>query len=130
MKAFVLTLALLTSSACKIAPSDDSGMHCLAVCLAEFVIRFVEPPESFQVLLSGEEFMNLSLACPDGIRAGGPANLGYECTDEGFRLQASDYIFPETLTISVDNGEEQILSPEWIEESLCGTECTSAQVEL
>ena len=130
MKAIVFPLAVLAMSACERAPSDDSGMNCLAVCLAEFELRFAEPPASFQVLLSGEEFMNLSLACPDGIRAGGPSNLGVECTDEGFVLQGSDYIFPETFTISVDNGEEQLLSPNWTEESLCGTECTSAEVEL
>ena len=116
--------------ACKVAPVDDTADQCLAICEAELEIGITTDAESFQIQIYGEEFNTLNLACPDGIRAGGPAQVESACLDTGVLLTAVDYRFPESLTVSLDMGEEWVLSPAWEDVELCGTSCNRAVVEL
>ena len=115
---------------CKVAPVDDTADQCLAVCGAELELSIPTDAESFQIQVFGDEFNTLNLACPDGIQAGGPAQVEVECVAGGVMFTATDYLFPDTLTISVDMGEEQVISPAWEMVELCGTSCNQAFVDL
>ena len=127
-KLVVLSFGALT--ACEVAPGEDSADQCLALCGSELQLSFSTEVDSFQIQLFGEEFNTLNLACPDGIRAGGPAQVNAECVEDGIVLTATDYRFPESLTISVDMGAEEQISPAWSEVELCGTLCNQASVEI
>ncbi len=115
---------------CATAPLDSAEDQCLAVCTSELKIQLEGAPEKFQVQLYGEEFMTLNLACPDGIRAGGPGFAVEECIPGGFVVRAEGLVFPESMTLSVDFGPEQVLEPDWQESEVCGSVCTSAEVSL
>lgn len=115
---------------CATAPLDSGEDQCLAVCMSELKVQLEGAPEEFQVQLYGEEFMTLNLACPVGISAGGPGFAFAECMEGGFSIRAADYVFPNSMTLSVDSGPEQVLEPDWEESTLCGSVCTSAEVAL
>jgi hypothetical protein len=126
----VLSLFVL-SSACKMAPPDDTAEdNCLAICLSELRIELADTSETFQIMLYGDGFNTLNLACPDGITAGGPGQVTATCDGAAVELSASGFLFPEELTLSIDSGEEQVLAPNWVESDICGTECNSADVSL
>lgn len=116
--------------ACTVAPVDDTADQCLAVCGAELEIEVASEAASFQIQIYGEEFNTLNLACPEGIRAGGPAQVESACTDSGVLLTAVDYLFPESLTVALDMGPEAVISPAWENTELCGSFCNQAVVEL
>ena len=126
----LVVLGFGTLSACTVAPVEDSADQCLALCGSELELSLPSVEESFQIQLFGEEFNTLNLACPDGIRAGGPAQVEAECTESGVVLTAVNYRFPESLTLSVDSGPEQLLTPAWLDVELCGTLCNQASVEV
>ena len=129
-KALSFTL-LTTALACKMAPPDDTGLdNCQAICGSELVIELAEESASFQVLFYAEEFNSLNLACPDGIRAGGPAQVEATCEEGGVTLTAHDYLFPAELMIAVDGGDEQTVVPDYEASELCGSSCNSAVVTL
>jgi hypothetical protein len=131
MKTAMTLSILVLASACKMAPAEDSGdVNCLATCLAELRIDLADGSESFQIQIYGSEFITLNFACPDGIRAGGPARVTATCDGAGMVLSAPDFLFPTELTLSLNNGDEQVVTPDWVESGICGTQCNSADLEL
>ncbi len=130
MKWMLVSMSFGVLSACKVAPIDDTADQCTALCGAELQLDISTEGESFQIQLYGEEFNTLNLACPDGIRAGGPAQVQSACVEGGVLFSAVDYRFPETLMYSLDMGPEQTLSPAWEEVELCGTFCNQASAEI
>ena len=130
MRSKLMYALLLFLCACTTAPLDSGEDQCLEVCTSEFKVQLEGTPEEFQIQLYGEDFMTLNLACPVGISAGGPGFAVAECIDGGFLIRATDYVFPDSMTISVDSGPEQVLEPDWQESAVCGSVCTSAEVSL
>lgn len=123
--------ALFVLMGCNGGPAlDDTSVTCAEVCTAEFEVRLLDGSESFQLRIYGDEFNTLNIGCPDGVRAGGPGELTATCEGAGVLLQGEGYVFPESFSISVNNGEEQAVSPSWVESEICETLCTSAVVEL
>lgn len=107
--------------------SDSGATTCGAICMGELIVRFADARSEFQVQLTGETlFSTLNLACPDNVAAGGPGESG--CLEDGFFVTAFSYVFPETLDLKVDDAEPITLVPEWTQEELCGTTCSSAEV--
>jgi hypothetical protein len=126
----VLSLFLL-SSGCKMAPPDDTAdVNCDAVCLSALRIELPDVGESFQMTLYGDNFNTLNLGCPDGVSAGGPGQVTASCDGSAVELSATGFLFPETLTIAIDNGEEQVLAPSWVDSEVCSSTCNSADVSL
>jgi hypothetical protein len=129
-----LLLASLFSSILVACPStstdgqDDSGTQtCNAICEAVLTVRFADATSDFQVQLIGVGFNTLNLACPIGVAAGGFGEAS--CLADGFMVRVTDYVFPETLEMVVDNADvATTLAPEWAEEELCSTTCSSADV--
>jgi len=131
MKATAMLSLFVLSSACKMAPPDDTAdVTCLAICHSELRIELADGEETFQMMLYGDGFNTLNLACPDGITAGGPGQVSASCDGAAVELSASGFLFPEELILSIDSGEEQVLAPNWVESELCGTACNSAEVRL
>ncbi len=131
MKPIAALSLFVLSSACKMAPPDDTAEdNCLAICLSELRIELAEVGETFQMMLYGNGFNTLNIGCPDGVTAGGPGQVTATCDGAAVELIASGFLFPEELTLSIDSGEEQILAPSWVESDICGTECNSADVSL
>jgi hypothetical protein len=131
MKTQLAISLLVLSSACKMAPVDDTGVEdCLETCLSELRIELADVGETYQLLIYGDEFNSLNIACPDGIQAGGPSSVTATCVESGIHLSAEGTIFPVELTLSVDNGFEQIIAPDWEESVVCKVQCFSADVSL
>ena len=117
--------------ACPATDTDgkaDSGEDsCLAICEGELVVRFADGTSEFQVQLTGDTlFSTLNLACPDNIAAGGPGETA--CLEDGFSVTAWSYVFPETMQLAVDGADPVALEPQWSQETLCSTTCSSAEV--
>ena len=129
MKPTRLSLSFSLLFGCTVAPPVDTAA-CLEICSSELELSLGEASGSFQIQIYGDEFNTLNLACPDEIRAGGPGQVEASCLEGGVFLLAENYLFPETLTVSVDLGAEQVLSPDWEEEETCGTVCNRALVEV
>jgi hypothetical protein len=131
MKTQLAISLLFFSSACKMAPGEDSGeVNCLETCTSELQIDLADVGESYQVMIYGDQFNTLNVACPDGIQAGGPGQVTAMCVESGVHLSGDGYLFPAELTLSVDNGEEQIIAPDWVDSEVCGVQCNSADVSL
>ncbi|MEE2750540.1 MAG: hypothetical protein VX519_03855 [Myxococcota bacterium] len=124
------SVCFLSLTACPPTSTDgleETGVDdCLATCEGTLVVQFADGRSEFQVQLTGDALSTLNLACPDNIAAGGPGEA--TCLADGFSVTAWSYVFPETLQLQVDEGDPISLEPEWAEETVCSTTCSSAEV--
>ncbi len=111
--------------------SDTDGYAtCNGSCTSTLEVVFSDGRLDFEVALTGEDFNNFSLACPDGVGVGGSGqDFAYECLTAGFRLSMVDSSFPDTLEITAD-GESSTLSPDWNTEQVCNFSCNSAAEQI
>ena len=110
---------------------SDGVATCSGTCTSTLEVVFSDGRFDFEVELSGDGFNNFSLACPDGVAAGGSGqDFAYECLTSGFRLSMTDTSFPETLNLSVDGGDAETFSPDWNTEQVCDFSCNSAAEQI
>ena len=113
---------------------DESGdtmdVQCDAICNATLSFEFATARSDFMMTLTAPEFNQLQVACPDGVFAGGPGTLDISCQDNGFTMIADGYLFPETLTVTVDRGAEFEIAPDYSDVEMCGTICNTATVVI
>jgi len=127
----VLVPAMLVAAFSLGACGDrDTGSSCDGICVAELSLTFSDGRETFQVTVEGDGFDGLSVTCPEGNVLGGPPEVSAVCTTAGIDLMADGYEFPESLTVTADNGDSFEISPSYEESTVCGSRCTSADVSL
>jgi hypothetical protein len=88
-------------------------------------ITFADGRSDFQIGISGNQFANYNISCPDGPSVGGPGSIEHECLDGGLWLHWPESAFPDTFEIIVDNGEIAEYSPDWTTVQGCSLVCTS-----
>ncbi len=122
-----LFVAVFSLGACG---DRDTGVHCDGMCVGELSLSFSDGRETFQVTVEGEGFEAISVTCPEGNVLGGPIQVSAVCTGAGIELTADGYEFPESLTVTADNGDSFEISPSYEESTVCGSRCNSADVSL
>ena len=108
--------------------TGDSEVNCEAICTGKLEIRFSDGRNDFLVNLSGVGFNALNLGCPDNVAAGGVGTA--TCVEGGFDVDVDGYAFPEELTLTLDRGMPQTLTPDFEESTVCGSTCNSASVNV
>ena len=75
-----LAVVLGCQSATKSLDSDSG--NCDATCTSALDLTASDGSTEYTLTVSGEEFTNLQIGCPDGVRAGGPADQGEGVQDK------------------------------------------------
>ncbi len=134
---FRFLFLLLTGCGTMTTPKDsnndgtdtgDTQITCDAICTGKLEIRFLDGRNDFLANLTGEGFNPLNLACPDGVAAGGVGTA--TCVEGGFDVEVEGYAFPEEMSLTLDRGMPQTLTPSYEESIVCGTVCNSALVDV
>ena len=104
--------------------------NCDATCTSALDLTASDGSTEYTLTVSGEEFTNLQIGCPDGVRAGGPADVTAECDGDTVHLTWAGAGFPTPVYVvaALDNDtytDTQEISPDWTEEPDCGVTCNT-----
>lgn len=120
----------VTACATTVKPNDSDSASCTETCTGELTLSASDGSSEFSLTILGDDFTNLQIGCPDNIRAGGSSDVTAECISGGVYLEREGAPFPETLTVAAavgtNFGDQQDLTPDYTEESACGSTCNSA----
>ncbi len=111
---------------CTSGTTGDDTSDCEAwTCTSVLEITFVDGRTDFQIGLSGEQFANYNVNCPDGPSVGGPGSIEHDCLEGGLEVRWPERSFPDTFEVVIDNGETTAYSLEYDTQQGCSLVCTS-----
>lgn len=117
------------------SPADDRAADedvCFGECMASLELRLPEQTDAFTILLQMPDVSDGTVQCPDGGVTGwlqsAPASV--TCGDASVEIVVVDFEFPETLTVTVDDGDPQSIAPRWVDATECYIACNQAVVQL